>query len=91
MMKLVQHDNNDDMFVHSFELDIERSVENGLFHFFPIQGYRRDIPGDVPETLSKGVMRLKLSFQGDRASFPEGSYLLGQAFQWGHTWKIVFL
>ena len=46
-------------------------------------------PSGVPETFSKRVSYL--SKGSGKASFPDGSYELGQAFQWDHTWKIVFL
>ena len=46
--------------------------------------------GGVWETFSKGVRDLNYLSKGVRASFPEGSYKLGRAFQWDHTLKIVF-
>ena len=72
---------------------LDRAIlsSNGLFHFLPIQGYGREIPRDCARNTFQGSQGLKLSFQGVMASFPEGSYKIGQAFQWDHTWKIVFL
>ena len=65
-------------------------ISDGLFHFLPIKGYGREIPWGCARNIFQGSQGLKLS-RGVRASFPEGSYQLGQALQWGHTWKIVFL
>ena len=49
-------------------------------------------PWGETETFSKGVRDLNYLSKGGQGSFfPEGSYQLGQAFQWGDTWKIVFL
>ena len=48
--------------------------------FYQYRGMEGKFQGGVRETFSKGV----------RASFPEGSYKLGHAFQWDHTLKIVF-
>ena len=53
----------------------------GYSIFYPYRGMEGKFQGGAPETFSKGV----------RARSKEGSYKLGQAFQWDHTWKTVFL
>ena len=46
--------------------------------------------GGVRETFSKGVRDWNYLSKGVKASFPEGSYKLGHAFQWDHTVENCF-